>query len=798
MNVLLLSLLSLCSPPDMVQRIVVPSVTETIVIDGRLDEKAWQSAPLLSGFAIGGSTIPAPVRNEVRLLCDGAFLYTAFVCEEPAIEAVKQALAEFTEANWDTERIEFQFDIPHGQPHYREFMVNPNGFGSVGYALDKEAADAIQSACEYRDSAWVGECALPLKAYGIGALNTQVVWGVNISRFRTYFAPDRDETYQWTGNPFGFRDTSKYAELVLGPETGLIVESLCLGECGAGPENPVYVRLNNLGETQNVSVYTYAGDEKNGTATLLDVKAGVADYTGNLTLQSEPNQQQVILSIVDNATKRPLYTRLDHANLAPPIHVDFISPAYRGLLTPQDKSVDFNVDLGVSPGALRDAEIETAIIQQSRVIQSAKSKVQGKSTAFSFDAAQLKGGSNQLHVAVTNATGEVIASDSLEIRKAGEGGLTHIQGRIDENLRLVVKGEPFFPLGWYSGHSPDHLREIADAGCFNCVLDYGMNHLSFDEIKTYLDTANELGMKIIYCCNDLYPGAEYFSDKSVWSGNREIAEATIRAFRDHPALITWYLNDELPEEKTPELLDYYRMFRDLSPDLPTLLVHFKTQLLRPMGKTTDILGLDNYPVPRAPLTEVSDFIDQGYAAVDGRKPVWMVLQAFAWYQYREPEQPVEGNPRARIPTESELRHGRAPTRDEVRCMTYLSLTHNSKALLYYCYYDLRVLPQYEEMWGWLKEIGAEVKELNPALLSAATIKSSCGDPRIHHLARKVDHEIILMAVNGTAEPGVARVQIEEHRTGRVQVLFEDRYVDILDGIIEDSFEPHEAHVYRLR
>ena len=217
-----------------------------------------------------------------------------------------------------------------------------------------------------------------------------------------------------------------------------------------------------------------------------------------------------------------------------------------------------------------------------------------------------------------------------------------------------------------------------------------------------------------------------------------------------------------------------------------------------MAKTVDILGLDNYPVPRAPLTDVSDFVDRGYAAVHGQKPVWMVLQAFAWYQYRDPEQPVTGNPRARIPTENELRLGRAPTRDEMRCMTYLALTHNAKGLIYYCYYDLRVLPQYEAMWGGLKEIAAEVKILFPALLSTETVASRSKEIRLHHLARRVGSDIYLIAVNGSTQSFAAGIELDGKMEGQAEVMFENREIPVSSGQLQDSFAPYAAHVYHLR
>jgi hypothetical protein len=102
--------------------------------------------------------------------------------------------------------------------------------------------------------------------------------------------------------------------------------------------------------------------------------------------------------------------------------------------------------------------------------------------------------------------------------------------------------------------------------------------------------------------------------------------------------------------------------------------------------------VDPYPIPHEPLTRVADFVTVARQAVQDNQPVWLIPQAFAWYQYNS-KNPDRGH----LPTDEELRTGRAPTFEEERCMTYLGLIHGAKGLIYYCYYDLRVLPQYREM-----------------------------------------------------------------------------------------------------
>lgn len=794
----LLTFLLVATTAGETPRIQIPFIDAPPTIDGDLSDVVWQIATPIDTFKVSGTEKEASVRTVVRLLCDGKNLYAAFDCDEPEIERVKEAMKSVKAASWDADLVEFHFDIPHGDPGYRECMVNPNGMGVAGFVLDETAAKEFHSAAVYHESSWTAECAFPLRAYGIEQLQTQVVWGANIRRFRTYFDPQLDESYQWAGTPFGIRDSAHYGEWVLGPDTGLIVESLRFQSQGIGAGNPAIVRFVNQGKTRSLSIATQNLETKVEERISFQVVKGLSEKIASLTLDSTPTEQKVCLSIVDDQTQQVLYQRRDTAIIPPALYVEFSSPAYRGDIFPETKEVSGAAHLGQTQRSLTNAQLEIAGIHQSRILFTQRIPINSATVSFQLAVEQFGEGENELHLAAVNPQGKTLAAATLPIRKYEKAGVARIPARIDENLRLVVDGESFFPLGWYSGGNPDHLREIAEAGVFNCILDYGINNKGFDEILNYLDLAESLKMKVIYCNNDLYPSATYIPKKSVWSGNREIAETTVRAFRNHPAVITWYLNDELPVSLVPDLIEYNNLFRKLAPNQPTLMVHYTPQVFAEMGKTIDVLGMDHYPVPRSPLTEVSDFIDAGYDAVHGLKPVWMVLQAFGWYQYRDPETPVQGNPRARIPTSAELDLGRAPTRDEVRCMTYLSLTHNAKGLLYYCYYDTRVLPQYAEMWKWLKEIGAEVKCLFPVLLSADTISSQCGDSRIHHLARRVNDSVTVMAVNGVQESNPATLALDGIYEGKAEVLFENREVTVEQGKITDTFGPLEAHIYRLK
>ncbi len=367
---------------------------------------------------------------------------------------------------------------------------------------------------------------------------------------------------------------------------------------------------------------------------------------------------------------------------------------------------------------------------------------------------------------------------------------------VDADNRLIVDGKPFFPLGWYGAVNESQLAEIADSP-FNCLLAYGTDRVPKERMRRFLDTMQASGLKLIYCMNDVYPTATYLKD-SGWEGirgNAKIAASVVKAYRDHPAILAWYLNDELPRKLAPQLEGYYHAVRQDDPSRPCFIVLCNSSEFRYFPQTTDILGVDPYPIPRHPVTQVADYLDAARKAVQGTEPVWLVPQAFAWYQYNS-KNPNRGH----IPSKEELRTGRAPTREEERCMTYLGLIHGAKGLIYYCYYDLRVLPQYKEMWGWMKSIAAEVKTLSPVLLStqlAGHWRVSPSDTPIQARLFRHGDRLYLLAANPTTTSCEARFDLEPATGRRAEVLFENRDIPANHGTFRDAFTPLAVHVYRL-
>lgn len=489
--------------------------------------------------------------------------------------------------------------------------------------------------------------------------------------------------------------------------------------------------------------------------------------------------------------------RLIPAQKRPLAKFDLVYPNYQQRIFPNARNIQVSVEqhseeYGIDPKNL----LLKLIASSAKRSISSEAKCNASTALITLPTKNLPSGDLQLTASLVNtADGTTLSEQKWTLHKLTKTEVASLKTYIDESNNTIVDGKPFFPLGWYSDPRMELLDEIADSP-FNCILDYGTNNTSKTYMLNYLDKMHQKGLKLIYCLNDVYPTATYFKDRA-WegvTGNEQIVSAVVDAYKNHPAVIAWYLNDELPKTLKPKLEEYYHKVASEDPTRPCLIVLCNMSELKHFPDTTDIMGVDLYPVPTQPITDISLETDMAYAAVNGHKPIWVVPQAFAWYQYGP-------NPdRGHTPNEQELREGRAPTFEEDRCMTYLALTHGAKGLIYYCYYDMRLLPQYKEMWGWMKRLGAEIKDISPMLLSPddyGTVQCSPANTGIHTKLKKYKGELYLMAVNVDNAPCKETLNIGKHIAKTANVLFEDRSVKTEGTALTDNFKPLEVHVYNL-
>jgi hypothetical protein len=386
---------------------------------------------------------------------------------------------------------------------------------------------------------------------------------------------------------------------------------------------------------------------------------------------------------------------------------------------------------------------------------------------------------------------------------------------------LYVNGEPFFPVGiTWAAHWHLSLPEAGEKG-FNMVNTHG-HKADPKSFRADVDDAYANGMySAVFLSNGI-------------SGNLEQVEDIVLACRDAPGLLVWALEDEpnirnpgpedegkahvdLPYETPPEdQLPAYELIKRLDPHHPVWinLAYGYERDHRDYRHVADIHSDDTYPVAKFPLTYVAQFSDsvvKGAGAGADGKLGWMYVQMA----------PLRGGPA-----------DRPPTMTEVRCMTYMAVAHGISGISYFSFH---YGGQYEgEDWTWWvnesspgywaqwADLTAELRTLAPCLvtleapepLEVKIIKGNAGVTSVktdmhaeehryealHLSLRQTSSGYFLIAVNGVDEPIKARFELpvpEDGLAERAAVRFENRLVDVAEGVFEDSFGPYAVHLYEI-
>ncbi len=406
---------------------------------------------------------------------------------------------------------------------------------------------------------------------------------------------------------------------------------------------------------------------------------------------------------------------------------------------------------------------------------------------ITLDAKPLAVGDYRARVELLAPDGTLLGRQEFEIHKLAANA-PQPAVFIDSHNRTLVNGKPFFPLGWYFGPGPgtrnfeEHLDRVA-ASPFNTIMCYGVNYGSVDKVRAYLDAFTARKLKLIYSIKDVFAGTTYYHEPVLgFRGEEAIVRGVVPLFRDHPALLAWYLNDELPLTMRDRLDARQRLVQQLDPNHPTWAVLYQVDEFYGYLNSADVLGADPYPVGDRPVTMVVDWTKNCAAVSDGSHPLWMVPQAMDWACYHK----------------DRADKYRAPTLDEELVMTYLCLIHGAHGLVYYCYHDLmQDRLGFDKRWADMLIVGNEVKQLFPALLSTAKppkLEVKPGSDAVQYAVRADDAggRYVLMANPDPKESATVRVAVSSH--ARLQLLQrgQARPLKAAKGECEVALEPMSA------
>lgn len=368
---------------------------------------------------------------------------------------------------------------------------------------------------------------------------------------------------------------------------------------------------------------------------------------------------------------------------------------------------------------------------------------------------------------------ELAAAKGNVIRLAHKPNVVKIDHRTNS---MIADGRPFLPVGFYCDDSFGTLAEEESLYGFNMISPYWSRPAvrtpeELTKVKDLMDRCASVGVKVVYhierACINL-KGKEL----------EDVIRPEIEMFRDHPALLAWYIADE-PEYHSvtaEQLQDVYQMVKKLDPWHPIGVCIADLRHMPKFTPSMDFIMSDAYPIPHLPVTRVADSMDRARKGTNNSMPVWDIPQVFGggefWF--------------------------REPTAKEVRVMTYLALIHGATGIENFVRRPPLGNPNSLVLWNECRNLAMEISQLAPAILSGDPApKISSNNPTVRARAFIDRGVMFILAANTVVQPTTVELTIEGGYSGKANVYFERRDVDVKSGVLSDIIDGFGTRVYAI-
>jgi hypothetical protein len=231
-----------------------------------------------------------------------------------------------------------------------------------------------------------------------------------------------------------------------------------------------------------------------------------------------------------------------------------------------------------------------------------------------------------------------------------------------------------FLIGIYAVRT-NQLPDVAAEG-FDLVVGPGS--------QNYLRQASMYGLKV------LGTGGDFTTSNSLSLAHVLLADK-------EPSLWAWHIVDEPDLHNiSPWAVKVASQRLKQIAKKPTLVVLSSGSAVEKYSKSADFIGVDYYPVPWAPISTFAREMRLARVGAGG-KPFYAIIQAFSWEAFPE-----------LIDTDKKLRE---PTYDELRCMSYLAMSHGARGVLFYKYSESGwQLKEHPQLWTSVERIVADLRQ----------------------------------------------------------------------------------------
>ncbi|MFA9480398.1 sugar-binding protein [Phycisphaerales bacterium AB-hyl4] len=776
-------------------------------IDGRLDDDCWQAGQWYSDFIqVDPSQQSAEAQTRFKVGADAHTLYIGAVLDRPEGAPLVTEASERDGPVWRDDAIEFMIDPAPSVDQYVHIVVNAAGviYDALrvqgGNLADRTVDIHADVATHVEDDQWSIEIAIPLAELGLSP-DTTGDWALNVARSShdgpsqtvSSYAPIRGTLHQphrfvplvlenLDATPFQWAVASQGQSRVVEDQGQLFLET------GVSVRNETdryeFFRMRfglNQGESRLGELTELRGLDA-GASRVYQVRIPF-EGEGNVTVDVALENVRT-----DVLVRRHQYAAQLHYT---PLKITLSAPSYRNTIydTQSLDELRGTVEINLSSERLAQSELAVLLLDADRqAIETTTITSPKRNVDFEMPLpADLPQGEYHVVAELTTPERDDAYEAGTALRRLGPPPAGGREVRLDANKVTLVDGEPFLPMGAMGIRPHDDMEVVAKQG-YTVVFEYAFYWWDESEQQAWLDRVHDNGlMAMIYP----YPDPVMVRDGRPQQPVSDEEEQQIRTFinrwKDHPALLAWYLADEPELHSTlPERLEkVYQICQEEDPYRPTVVLNNTFSGVDIYGASADILMPNPFPGfyedggARRHMEYIYRLVGHAGEAVDGSRGVWVTPQAFSWADLRD-----------------ERQDERAPTFRDLRNMNYQAVVAGSTGHIPFAYNRGRRHPAIRLGLGYLATEMALLKDAVLAVDSARQLDVSAADGQVLHTLRQANDQYYLFVVNVSDQAQELTATLPSDAPTQWYVVSEDDSLQLEEGRrLNETLSPLAVRIY---
>jgi len=779
-----------------------------LVLDGRLDEPAWKSAPAHTGFAMplglaGRRPIPPEVQTSFRVLYDEARIYFGIRCNEPKMaDLVARAARKHDAAMWSDDDVELFIDPVGDRMEYYQLAVNTQATTVDLYFIERGNTGKGGWSSEWQARVhrggdfWSAEIAVPFAVFHNRPSRTWADrWVFSISRTRK---PEPSYFSQYSPAE-KYHDVASFGTLgaieVDRSRFNLCAESprFRLEPAGKGYAVSASVKVENRGDAPFVGTLEMAVLAPGATPATAALRLGPRAAT-RVVLKRASITQQGKWPVVFRAKARSGYLslaiRFDEWLTYRPMTVRLTRPNYRNSIyaTQAIDAVEGEVTLGMPIDQVKGCMLKVVLSSSLKPPVASEARIDAGRVPFRLPAAHLPTGRYTVRAEVLRpAPGpkkgepafELVAAEEITLRKLAPAPA--VEARVDDQGNLLIDGQPVFLRGWYGS-----MQYVVSAASLpQAQVPHSTNYMMGASDREQTD----LGLYTMKGVTRLIDEAKAKLDQPIDGALKAKLRAAVAEVRNKRNVIGYYISDE-PECRglSPHFLR--SLYDFLADEDPYRFCKIVSRAPQTYISACDVMCPHPYLNPQrledgtrkfgSYLRSIHNIISAAAKANDGSKAVWSMPQTFSYGGLR----------------------GRHPTFRESRWFVHTSIACGAKGIVpfifngYWNHHESRVA------MGCVFE---ELTFLAPAWMNRDTdAPAACDNADVDVIAkhwrppRAVRGHTFIVAANQSRRPAKGTFTVPalgKNKNRRLLVIRENRVVPVEGGKFTDKFDGLGAHVY---